>query len=171
MLLSLLSACGYHLRGGEASILAGARIALESKQPNGEFEKQLTKRLKRAGAQLDFSGQPAQFSLEIIDLEITFQGVSRDQSGRANEQIVSARLSYLWLALSDNDNANANASPGPGREISEPQTLTVSANYVQDYINPIGEETQKKQTRRLLLEKLSQQLVQRLQRLTQNATN
>ena len=182
--MSLLSACGYHLRGSQASTLAGTTIALVSKQPNGEFEKILQKKLKSAGVQpvvsgkdvsgkdvsgkevfgSGISGQSPQFSLEITELDIRFQGVSRDRSGRANEQIVSARLSYLWLPLADKDNGEG--SPDSPREIIEPQLLNVSANYVQDYRNPIGEETQKKETRRLLFEKLSRQLVQRLTRLT-----
>lgn len=179
VLLSLLSACGYHLRGSQESTLVGTPVALVSKQPNGEFEKILQKKLKSAGVQLlvsgkkvsrkevfssGISGQSPQFSLEITELDIRFQGVSRDRSGRANEQIVSARLSYLWLPLLGKENGEA--SSDSLREIIEPQILTVSANYVQDYRNPIGEETQKKETRRLLFEKLSQQLVRRLSSLT-----
>lgn len=162
----VLNGCGFHLRGDGLSSLANVKIAIESPTHHGEFEKNLKRDLTIAGAKPVTFGQQPEFQLKITDLQFSTQGVSRDGTGRANEHEITLRLTYQLVNLLKKDTGG----DGDDQEqLNTPRSMSAKASYVQDFLNPIGERVQRKDTHTLLLQQISQRLTRRLDFLIRNS--
>ena len=160
ILISVLTAalvgCGYQLRGSNGASLASKELFVSSSTPFGEFEKQLTRRLKLQNADLAEDSSKAEWHLEIVELSESEQGVSRDQTGRANETELTIRLYYRLVKLG---NSSAFDAAGEPIDVTE---LAYSTNYKSDYLNPIGNRNQLIQARSWAYEQLVTQLIRRI---------
>ena len=153
--ISLLSACGYQLKGTTRSTIAGAKIHLQSANPYGKFEKTLSKRLKLAGIELSRFDDAAS-QLHLLDVSTNEQGVSRDASGRASESVITMRLSFQVVSLSETAKAGALAD--------QIQSIEESTNYTFDYRDPVARKNQRIEAEKWLSEKLAERMLSRLER-------
>lgn len=93
---SLLTACGFHLRGAGTD-LDGADVWLLSKTPNAEFERTLKQRLAYQGANLVDAAENSQMQLAIVSYNTEKRTVARDSFGRASELELIFTLQYQLL--------------------------------------------------------------------------
>lgn len=160
ILISVLTAalvgCGYQLRGTVDGALASKGLFLSSSSPFGEFEKQLTRRLKLQNANLAEDTSKAEWFLEIVELSESEQGVSRDQTGRANETELTVKLLYKFSKFNHSPQIK---SKDEEHDLIE---LAYSTNYKSDYLNPIGNRNQLIQARSWAYEQLVTQLIRRI---------
>lgn len=96
ILASLLSACGFHLRG-QGVELTGAKVWLLSNKPDADFERSLKQRLSYQGATLVKSAELSEVQLAISDYNIERRTVARDSFGRASELELVFTLQYQLL--------------------------------------------------------------------------
>ena len=169
-----ISACGFQLRGngGHGAInMGGTKIVLNtpSRSLDVDFRKSLKRQLTMLDAELIIADQQASIQsseanilLSVISLDFSTQGVSRDETGRANEHEVTASLDFLLQS------PEANQQSSLENHQDDYQSIKVTANYYQDFRNPIGELAQKKQTRKQLLKQLSQRLIAQMQHKMSN---
>lgn len=170
-----ISACGFQLRGSQinAESLQGLKISLSSLKhssyarfENTSFDKIIKRQLVAAGAEVISLKQEKNTAIEAVDINIELlglsfsqQGVSRDESGRANEHEVTARLDFQ---LSNSNSVVTEQSKSAQADLNtepEVRSITASANYFQSYRNPIGGQAQRRETRELLLQQLAQSLL------------
>ncbi|MCW8875754.1 MAG: hypothetical protein OQJ89_04220 [Kangiellaceae bacterium] len=156
VLTAVIVGCGYQLRGTTGGTLASTGLFLSSSSPYGEFEKQLTRRLKLQNANLTEDTSKAEWHLEIIELVESEQGVSRDQTGRANETELTVKLLYKLTQLSNSSQLS------PESEVQNLFELAYSTSYKSDYLNPIGNRNQLIQARSWAYEQLVTQLLRRV---------
>jgi len=163
----LLSACGFKLRGVDSANLEHQLVFLESETPFGELESQLKRNLKNSGAKLTTDFQLANFQLKLVELDMTSQGASRDATGRANEIILRAKLTYQ---LAINHPVNKPAAPSlvsrdnENRVQESPlKTIKVSRSFYQNYRNPVSEQTLRKQTQREIIDEVVRRLTMQMQ--------
>jgi len=152
---SLVSACGYQLKGSHTSKLDNVQIHLASSNPFGKFEKVLTRRLNFSGANtVELVG--ANYTIEIVSIESREKGVSRDATGRANEAILTTTLRFQLV------DAKPDSSESDG-DITL-QVLEESASYAFDYRDPVARKNQQKETLKWLHQNLADRLIRRLER-------
>jgi len=164
--------------------MAGVKVVIDSPSRSlyGTFRKTLKRQLVSFGAKLITAEQrllppathqgplveneasaknkpSAEIALKIIELRFSTQGISRDETGRANEHEITAALNFQLFILDPSNQAQ----PESGLEAETIHSLSVTASYYQDFRNPIGGQAQLKETRQLLLTQLSQQLLLQIQ--------
>jgi outer membrane lipopolysaccharide assembly protein LptE/RlpB len=172
----MISACGFQLRGTGNHSLSGTQIVLAQKEDlNGDknyrsFEKELRRSLKQAGAELTINTDSEMvksnvLALNIVNLEFTSQGVSRDATGRANEHEVTLRLEYTLPIQQSNQEITINQTRDEDGLNLENSIfiLSVTASYYQDYRNPAAGRVQKIDTKNALISDLTQRLIQQLE--------
>ena len=172
----VISACGFQLRGAGNHSLSGSQIYITQEEDlDGDkdyrnFNKELKRNLIQAGA--EFASNPVSdvvqsnvVELNIVNLEFSSQGVSRDATGRANEHEVTLRLEYalpIQLSSQENDINVTKDNEGVDLEISI-FSLSVAASYYQDYRNSTAGRVQKTDTHKLLITQLTQRLIRQLE--------
>lgn len=157
-----LTACGFQLRGTDALADLNAKlIFLDSETPYGELESELKRQLKLSGAQLVSDSQPAKIQLKLNELDISSQGASRDATGRANEIILRAKLSY-WLSFNDATKPIQTSYESDTQDHSM-KSIKVTRSYYQNYRNPVSEQTLRKQTRQEIIAEIVRRLTLQLQ--------
>ncbi|WP_168204257.1 hypothetical protein [Aliikangiella coralliicola] len=171
-----ISGCGFHLRGTDGASLNGTRLSVISQTPYGEFEKRLNQRLSASGAKVVSSSLQSDWQIELIELSYSQQGVSRDETGRANEFVMMAKLDYRLINLSDSKGRELNDKVSEANETDNGllpiRSITANQSYYQDYRNTVGSETQRRETRQALLTMLSSQLVRQIETLARkNGSN
>lgn len=162
-LISLVSGCGYHLKGHGESSLQGVNFLILSENPYGEFEKALAQRMRASGVNINESSSQASlkhssaaWTVEIVSFDTTEQGISRDATGRAGEAILTAKLSFrLWASQNSAKDALL-------------QSVDESANYIFDYRNPVAKKNQQRETKRFLQQQIAERLLRRLERQIQS---
>ncbi len=156
----LLSACGYQLKGTGQSSLNSVAVALQSNNIYGTFEKQLLRRLKAQQANV-VAGEQADYQLEVLEINDSEQGVSRDATGRANEAILTVEVKFRWI--------NLKPAVSQQEQSLEPAILTIaqSAPYVFDYRDPVARKNQQRETKLWLYQQVSEQVVHYIERKSQ----
>ena len=162
MMIVVVSACGFQLRGNDGFHLTDQKILLISETPFSEFDQRLSRDIKAAKAVVVNDEQQADFILTIVGLEIIEQGVSRDATGRANEVVLRAELEY-----------RLNSSPSVAvNELSEQlRTLKASRSYYQDFRSPVSDRNLRKDTRENLYVELSRRLLVQISRSNSSSSN
>lgn len=166
MILGLLvSACGFHLRGSEGYDLSHMTVIIEQsndldKNPDYRyFDKLVQRELQTAGAKVKPTEQLSNVGLnfiqiKVLKLDFSSQGISRDETGRANEHQITARVDYLMTKSMEGTAAESQED-----RTAEILSLSATASYYQDYRNPNAGHVQLKQTEKILLDRLSVQLI------------
>ena len=175
----MISACGFQLRGTGTHSLSGTHLYLnqnenlDSDNNLGDFKKAFRRGLKQSGVELvnNASVELSIVEFNIVNLDLTSQGVSRDATGRANEHQVTLRLDYQLPNLISKhakaqvDQNASSASNAVSAEDVEPKiySISVAATYYQDYRNPIAGRVQKNETQKSLISQLTQRLIRQLE--------
>lgn len=151
--------------------MRGAQVSVSyllAEDPNGsrvsdKFVYQSPQEQEQAADTLvDSTTSPASFDspanppwvLRLHKLSYNTQGFSRDETGRANEHELTASLDFSLVKDGADDQSPV-----------EVMTLTTAANYYQNFRDPIGGETQRRDTEKFLHNQLTAQLIERVQRV------
>lgn len=160
----MINACGFQLRGYDDNRLSQTSLMINSADKLTDdinyrhFERLLKRDLKNTGAEIDepltdnIQDKKA-LQISLFKLSFSSQGISRDGTGRAYEQEITARLDYQLNV----------ASLKPIENEKPISSLTATSNYFQDYRNPAAGEVQKKQTQTLLMQQLSLNLIRQIE--------
>jgi len=131
MVLCLLSACGYHLRGNIALPDSLKRVYLSN--ASAELNAAALSVYKSASGELVKTASAAQLVIKIIDEHYQRRSISTGSTGYSNEYELNYRLQF---ELVNNQ----------GKQLAERQTIEQSKNYYNDqngttFISKINEET------------------------------
>ena len=159
-ILSIVSGCGFHLRGYTETNFQNQMISIVSQNDYSEFEKQFKTDLKLAGANIRNANTSDKASgdlwqVRIIALNVNHQSALRDAYGRANETIIQAELEYQISYLK--------AVPSMVQADEDFGVIKVSRQFYLDYRNSAAERVLYLQTRKDVIEALSSRLFRQLE--------
>ena len=103
MLLSLVSACGFHLRGAFQLPKEMAMIYLQAKNSHSELLLDLRRTLKANGSVVVNDATKATASLKIESEKQTQRVISVDNHGRASEYELKFNVVYSLSTVSDSE--------------------------------------------------------------------
>lgn len=172
----ITNACGFQLRGSSKANLNDTYFLLEINSESVAFEKVLKRNLISSGAKLVADPQSESLKtqllekgfqywrLKIIETKYSMQGISRDQSGRSNENQLRLKVDFvLEKSQSIKTAQQIESTQAKSIQVESTQTNTQSisetASYYQDYRDSSGQRVQEKETRQLLIEKTIQKLI------------
>lgn len=124
-LLSLLSACGFHLRGAYNLPAIMSVTQVRAANDNSELVRSLKRALKASDIQLVDNEQQAQSILQLSGERQDRRVISVDSRGRAREYALSYQISFQLLA--------------PNTELHfEQQTLKLQRDFLFDAEDVLG---------------------------------
>ncbi len=145
----LLSACGFHLRGLEATDFALQSLDVQARDSHGDLQRQVTQALQNGGVQV--SGT-APFILDLARQETRERAVSYTSAARSAEYEITSQLTYRIL--------------GRNGQPLLTDAIEVQKVYVRDSNNLVGSEREAQQLRDEMNRELTQQLAHRLRLVT-----
>jgi len=128
-LLSLLSACGFHLRGAYRLPASMTTTYVESANDNSELVRSLKRALQASDIHLVDSAQQAGAILRLSDERRSKRVISVDSRGRAREYALNYQVSFQLLATATSDE--------PQQE-REQQTLKLERDFLFDAEDVLG---------------------------------
>lgn len=164
-LLLILSACGFHLRGEQSVYLDNINLSLKIQAENKQFEKIFTRDLQLSRVKLISANQQTQqdkdnWQLTISRIEFISQGSSRDVFGRANEVKETLQLDFTLQKTNRQQTETDQQEIVPEEKM---QSISQAAYYFQSSLDFSGEKARQKETRELLMQKISQQLMRMIE--------
>lgn len=124
-MLSLLSACGFHLRGAYQLPEVMGTTYVSAPNENSELLRSLKRTLKANDIQLVDSQQQAGATLRLFDERQSRRVISVDARGRAREYALSYQISFQLL-VADSDWS------------MQPQTLKLERDFLFDTEDVLG---------------------------------
>ena len=94
LVVILLSACGFHLRGAYQLPDQLASLYIQAEKPNSELVRSLRRSLKASGINISDTEQAAQSWLKIFDEKQDKRVISVDSRGRAREYSLMYSVSF-----------------------------------------------------------------------------
>lgn len=150
VLSTLLSACGFHLRGtGEGGNFAIAELALSSREPHDELTRDVQGMLEKRGVQIS---EVADYRLVLGHLNESRRTTSYTPSTRGAEYELTSSLPF---EIRSSDNL-----------VLQRDTLEVQKTLVNDESNLVGTSEEDRRVRNEMQAELIQQLAMRLRQLT-----
>lgn len=152
LLCTLLSACGFHLRGsGGSSLAAGTPVLFQAANPDGPLARQLQRSLEGAGATLVSAENGMQARrLHVLAERTAKRELTLNTAGQVTEYELTLFVDYTVAA--------------PGMEEGQPQTLSVSRPYTYDRTQVLAVNQQENFLLNDMYRDLSDQLIRRLER-------
>jgi LPS-assembly lipoprotein len=147
--LSLLSACGYHLRG-ELALPAGMeRVHVESSDPFGPLKRNVEKALERSGAKIEAAAGDgiAEVSLTGVSIAPIVRSVS--SNARVNEFTM---LYHVELQITD----------GAGKVLMPKQVIEQSRVFTFDQTQAIGTGAEQDEIKKEMERDMTQAVVRRV---------
>jgi len=148
-LIGLLSACGFHLRGTDATQFAISEIAIEARNRYGQTVTALTAALQKRQVEIRAGASP---TLVLVEEELRTRALGR--GGAAQTVEIELLLDLNWQLL------------GKNRLLLSEDTLQVRRIYVQDDNNIASTSGEQNQLEGEMRRELIEQLLLRLQALT-----
>lgn len=148
-LATLLSACGFQLRGTQVADFALQEIELQARDSYSETARQLEQLLENSGVNVH-PGAP--FTLDLVNEQTQRRAASYTSAARTAEYQLTTELTYQIR--------------GSRERVLLEDRLQVQKIYVHDGNNLAGSEQEAQQLRTEIRRELIQQLAQRLRRLT-----
>jgi LPS-assembly lipoprotein len=148
-LLSLVSACGFHLRAGAELPAVLENTYLQSKDLYGGVAAELRLELQAAGADLADQRDAATGVLNILTERSQRRVLSVGSAGRASEYELFEEVSF---ALEDPQ----------GTVLLEPQTLRITRDLVFDDTQLLGKVGEAEVIRRQMQRDLARQIITRI---------
>ncbi len=149
-LLSLLPACGFHLRAGVELPAVLETSYLQSKDPYSGIAAELRLELQAAGAKLSEQRDDASGVVHILNERSQRRVLSVGSAGRASEYELFEEVSF---ALEDPQ----------GTVLLEPQTLRMTRDLVFDDTQLLGKVSEAEVIRRQMQRDLARQIITRIQ--------
>ncbi|EKD75517.1 MAG: hypothetical protein ACD_44C00109G0007 [uncultured bacterium] len=109
-LLSILSACGFHLRGQDYCLVLMKSIYIQTSEPYGHLTKTLAAALKSAGVRVVEISNQASYTLDIKKVEKTTESIGFGFSNQVSVNTLTYALTYRLLNHQ-------------GRELISPRTI------------------------------------------------
>ncbi|KXU38892.1 hypothetical protein AXE65_11290 [Ventosimonas gracilis] len=147
--IGLLSACGFHLRGMDASQFAISEIAIEARNRYGQTAKQLQEALQKRQVEVRAGAFP---TLVLVEEKQSSRALGRGGSAQTNE--IELLLELDWQLL------------GKNRLLLSEDSLQVRRIYLQDDNNIAAGSGEQDQLEVEMRRELIEQLLLRLQALT-----
>lgn len=147
--LSLLSACGYHLRG-ELALPAGMeRVHVESSDPFGPLKRNVEKALERSGAKIEAAPGDgiAEINLGAVSLAPIVRSVSAN--ARVNEFTM---LYHVEIQITD----------GTGKVLMPKQVIEQSRVFTFDQTQAIGTGAEQEEIRKEMERDMTQAVVRKV---------
>ncbi len=155
LMMLMLSACGWRLRGFVELPENMQNINLILLQQNYEFERRLQKSLQSAGAKLVKGRETADISLTVIAQERDRNSIAVDSQGRSVNKEIEHSVTYN---LQDND----------GDMLAEQAKVKVLRIYRYDPDNVLGMEREEQKIDSDLLDELVVALINRVKQQVKN---
>jgi len=130
-LLSLLSACGFHLRGAYRLPASMTTTYVDAANENSELVRSLKRALQASDIHLVDSTQQAGAILRLFDERRTRRVISVDSRGRAREYALSYQVSFQLLATQQEPQQE------PQQEHAK-QTLKLERDFLFDAEDVLG---------------------------------
>lgn len=144
LLITLTSACGYHLRGQLPMSESTNVIFVDARQ--GEFTRDLTAQLTSSGAAIVDDATAAKITLKIDDLRLERRASTLDARGKANSYALVYTVNYSVI--------------GADEKALQANSLQESRNYTFDATQILQQEREEEE----LEEDMRKELVIRLVR-------
>lgn len=151
LLVSAVSACGFHLRGNIP--LPESIQSMYVQAPEGSFKKELLDRLEGAGAQLAPTPGAADVILDVTQAKIDRTIGTLDDRGKANSFNLRFRVKYKFL-------------DAKGRAIRPDAKLTETRRYDFDEQQVVESESEEAELQSDLEESIALRIVRKLSAIT-----
>ena len=148
-IVSLLSACGYHLRGELALPPGMERVHVESSDPFGPLKRNVEKALERSGAKIESAPGDgiAEVSLTGVSIAPIVRSVS--SNARVNEFTM---LYHVELQITD----------GTGKVLMPKQVIEQSRVFTFDQTQAIGTGAEQDEIKKEMEREMTQAVVRRV---------
>lgn len=147
-----LTACGFHLRGGE-SIEGGKIVYVDA--PRGSFELQLIDDLGISGAQLANDKAVSDWHLKVTQAQLGREIGTLNERGTVDSYKLNFTVSYSVF-------------DSKGKLLRVPQTLTETRQYVYDPIRIVESEFEEEALRKGMEKDISLRIIRHLSTLNSN---
>ncbi|HHJ13181.1 MAG TPA: hypothetical protein ENJ79_02230 [Gammaproteobacteria bacterium] len=145
----LLSACGFHPRGGLGLPESLLRVRIEAPDPWGGIAAALRDALDRVGAGSTQRPDPASAVLKILDERSGWRVLSVGSEGRASEYELLEEVRFALYAPD-------------GRELVAPQTVRLTRDVVFDENRLLGKVAEREQLREQARRELARRVIYRI---------
>ncbi len=153
-LVSMLAACGFHLRGALPLPEAMAVTRIEGTPLMGELGRALSRTLQTAGAQLTDDPKVATATLVIQGEQFQRRVISVDRNGQANAYELDYRLSYSLRAPD-------------GHLLAPARSISLVREYTFDPNNVLAKGNEEEQLRQDMIGFAVRQMLRQLQAVDQ----
>lgn len=142
--LSLLSACGFHLRGALNVSEAKQQLSLQSEKANINLQQSLNNVLRENNISVTTD---ASYHLNIIKSRYQRESVSLDRSARVNEYSLTLTVDFELQSLKN--------------ELSERQTAIVERTYSYDADAAAAQDEQESLLRQEMYDSMANRIIRR----------
>ncbi|MGH8557048.1 MAG: LPS assembly lipoprotein LptE [Methylococcales bacterium] len=150
VLITALSACGFHLRSAVELPEGMKSVFAQNFAPGSPFLSYLDQNLKHADGELTSSRKDAGLVLKAVDEQFLRRAVSLSQTGKANMYELKYVLTY-------------NLQDSAGELILASQTITVVRDYFNPQVEVIGKSTEEEVIRKEMYQEAVRNLLRRVE--------
>lgn len=158
ILLSLVSGCGFHLRGSQGLDLGVERIHVSSPNSYGAFVRELKRSLERRDTAVVTDREEAPFSLRVLGENTTRRAVATTSDITVSEYELRMAVEFELLDTS-------------GQRLIEPMELVAERIYVFDRQSLAGSSEEEDLLKEEMRRDLVRQMIQRINATAKTASS
>lgn len=149
IILSLVSGCGFHLRGSQGVGLSIERIHVSGTNAYGDFVRELKRSLQSGGTEVVEASGDAPFSLRVMGENTTRRAVATTTDITVSEYELRMEVDFELLGTG-------------GESLIEPTELVAERIYVFDRTSLVGSSEEEELLKEEMRRDLVRQMIQRV---------
>lgn len=149
IILSLVSGCGFHLRGSQGVGLSIERIHVSAIDAYGDFVRELKRSLQYGDTEVVDASGDAPFSLRVMEENTTRRAVATTSDITVSEYELRMEVEFELLGTG-------------GQSLIEPTELVAERIYVFDRTSLVGSSEEEELLKEEMRRDLARQMIQRV---------